>query len=235
MGLAKYGYREIIIGTAAWIGLSALSCLLGAHWLSWAWLVLWVYLLWFFRSPNRRIPAGPGLFVAPADGKVTDITDLDTCEYLDAPAVRIGIFLNVFSVHVNRAPAQGVVDYVRYQPGRKVNAMRPDAGQVNEAHAIGLRDTCIGKLLVRQVAGLIARRIVSEAKLGDKLARGQIYGMIKFGSRTELILPRKTGLLIAVKVGQKVRGGRDVLAQFNEVLAEKSNQPSAVSGQPTSA
>lgn len=220
--LAKYGYREIIVGTAAWVGLSALSCVLGPHWLSAVWTVLWLYLLWFFRSPPRRISADPDVLVAPADGKVTDITELDTCEYIDGPALRIGIFLNVFSVHVNRAPAAGVVDYIRHQPGRKVNAARPDAGQINEATTIGLKDSLMGKLVVRQVAGLIARRIVADCTLGDRLDKGQIYGMIKFGSRTELIVPRKTGLLVAVKVGDHVAGGRDVLARYNEVLAGES-------------
>ena len=155
-----------------WIGLSATSCLLGLHRLSAVWLVLWIYLLVFFRSPARKISTEPGAFVAPADGKVTDITELDTAEFIDGPAVRIGIFLNVFNVHVNRWPADGVVAYLRYREGQKVNAMRPDAGQVNESNAIGLRDTVIGKALVRQVAGLIARRIVSEARLDQPAVRG---------------------------------------------------------------
>jgi phosphatidylserine decarboxylase len=231
--IAKYGWREIAAGTMLWIGLSAASCLLGLHWLSAVWLVLWIYLLVFFRSPARRIPTEAGVFVAPADGKVTDITELDTAEFIDEPAVRIGIFLNVFNVHVNRWPADGVVAYMRYREGRKVNAMRPDAGQVNESNALGLRDTPIGKVLVRQVAGLIARRIVSEAKLDQRAVRGQIFGMIKFGSRTELILPRRSGLIIAVKVGQRVRAGRDVIAEVHEVVAQAFKPQPQPQPQPT--
>lgn len=222
IGLAKYGWREMLLAGMLWVGLSAASCMLGLHWLSVLWLVLFLYVLWFFRSPKRRIAGEPGALVAPADGKISDITDLDTAEYIDAPAVRIGIFMNVFSVHVNRSPADGVVDYIRYRRGQRVNAMRPDAGQVNESNALGLRDTVAGKLLVRQIAGLIARRIVCDARMDEPLARGQIFGMIKFGSRVELLIPRQTGLLIAVKVGQRVRAGRDILAQVTEVLAKAS-------------
>ncbi len=221
MTITRYGWREVLIATALWLGLSAASCLIGWHWLSAAWFVLWVCVLAFFRNPGRRIPGGPGILVAPADGKITDITDLETAEFIDAPAVRIGIFLSIFDVHLNRSPAGGVVDYVRYQPGRKVNAMRADAGLLNESNAIGLRDTEVGRVLVRQVAGLIARRIVCDVREGEAVRRGQVIGMIKFGSRTELILPRRTGLLIAVQVGQKVRAGRDVLVQAGEVLADQ--------------
>ncbi len=219
--ITKYGYREVVVGTIAWLGLSALSCwLIPFGWIiSSALTLVWVWLLAFFRNPTRTIPTGPGLLVAPADGVVTDVTDLDTVEYLDGPAVRIGIFLNVFNVHVNRAPCDGVVDYLNYQRGRKLNAMRPDAGDVNESQAIGLRDTSTGKLLVRQICGLIARRIVCDVKEGDALQRGQVFGMIKFGSRTELIVPASAGVLVDVKPGDKVKAGRDVLARVTDVLA----------------
>lgn len=238
IGITKYGWREVALATLLWIGLSAASCFMHWHWLSIVWTVLWLYVLLFFRDPRRRIPTEAGAFVSPADGKVTDVTELDGFEYIDGPAVRIGIFMNVFSVHVNRSPADGVVDYKRYRAGRKVNAMRADAGQVNESCTLGLRDTAVGRIVVRQIAGLIARRIVCEPRLGDHLTRGQPFGMIKFGSRAELILPRKTGLLIAVKPGDKVRAGRDVLAKFHEVIiaepvpSAESHAPSAESGTP---
>ncbi|MCG3178777.1 MAG: Phosphatidylserine decarboxylase proenzyme [Phycisphaerae bacterium] len=222
MLITRYGRWEVLIGTAAWLGLSALSCLfIPFGWtLSILWSLLWLWLVAFFRNPPRTIPRGPGLLVAPADGKITDITELEGSEFLNCPAVRIGIFLNVFNVHINRSPAAGTVDYVNYKPGLKVNAMRADAGEVNESCAVGLRDTEVGcPLLVRQIAGLIARRIVCDTKVGQPLERGQIFGMIKFGSRTELIVPRSAGLLVDVMVGQKVRAGRDVLARVTEVMA----------------
>jgi phosphatidylserine decarboxylase len=223
ISIAKYGWREVALAFLLAAGMSVASWLARLPWLIAAWAVLFLYVLWFFRSPRRNIPAEAGLLVAPADGKITDITDLDTAEYLNAPAVRIGIFMNIFNVHVNRSPADGVVDYIRYRRGRKVNAMRPDAGQVNECNAIGLRGTAAGKVLVRQIAGLIARRIVCEPRLDRRLARGEIFGMIKFGSRVELILPRQAGLLIAARVGQRVRAGRDVLAKVSEVIAQSDS------------
>lgn len=222
MSITRYGWKEVVVGTLLWLGLCAVSCVFLApvgHYLSILWTAIWVWLLAFFRSPHRRIPVGPGLLVSPADGKVTDITEVDTAEYVNCPAVKIGIFLNVFNVHLNRAPAAGVVDYVQHKPGKKINAMSLDSALVNESNAVGLRDTFAGKLLVRQIAGLIARRIVCDTKVGDRLDRGQIFGMIKFGSRTELVIPKQAGLLIGVKVGDKVRAGCDVLAQINEVVA----------------
>lgn len=223
IGITRYGWREVAVGTVLWLGLSAACCTLVPHgWIaSIALTLIWVWLLAFFRDPPRTIPTGPGLLIAPADGKITDITELETAEYIDGPAIRIGIFLNVFNVHINRAPCDGVVEYLHYQRGRKLNAMNPDAATVNESQAIGLRDTDAGKLLVRQICGLIARRIVCDLTEGDRLERGQVFGMIKFGSRTELIIPASAVVLVDVKVGQKVRGGRDVLARITDVLANK--------------
>ncbi len=173
-------------------------------------------IVWFFRDPPRRVPTEPGLVVSPADGTIVAIDELEYDEFVGGPAVRIGIFLSIFSVHVNRAPVASRVVGLRYQPGKCLNALRPESARENEQLAVRLQETAppYRRYVVRQITGAIARRIVCWLKPGDGLARGEHFGMIKLGSRTELVLPREPGLEIRTKLGDKVAAGATVLATF---------------------
>ncbi|MGA3065211.1 MAG: phosphatidylserine decarboxylase family protein [Tepidisphaeraceae bacterium] len=211
--LTRHGLREILIGTLL---LAVLS--LALAWLSRPLALLplpiFIWLLAFFRDPNRPIPKDPGVYVSPADGTVSDITEIETEPLIGGPAIRVGIFLSVFNVHINRAPCDGKVLSVQYKKGKFVNAMsHSKASQDNESNTIVLTDA-LGEpvAVVKQIVGLIARRIICTAAPGDSLARGQRIGMIKFGSRTELTIPKSLSPTIQVQVGQKVRGAADVIA-----------------------
>ncbi len=172
--------------------------------------------VWFFRDPPRGVPRGEGLYVAPADGKISEITRLDHDDYIGGPAVRIGIFLSIFNVHLNRAPAATRVISLKYSRGEFLNALNPKSALRNENICIGLQeiDPPYRRVVVRPIAGAIARRIVSVLRTGDVLERGEKFGMIKLGSRTELILPDTDDLKICVEVGQKVKAGTTVFAQY---------------------
>ena len=169
-------------------------------------LLLAAFFLWFFRDPERQIPAVQGAIVSPADGKVTDISVI---EQNGERRTRISIFLNVFDVHVNRSPVTGVVEDVRYQKGKFCNAIDPACADVNEQNAVTIRSD-IGLVVMKQIAGLLARRIVFNKKVGDRLERGERVGMIKFGSRTDVIFPAVAEM--KVRVGDHVKGGSTVLA-----------------------
>jgi phosphatidylserine decarboxylase len=173
--------------------------------------------VYFFRDPPRRIPQEPGLVVSPADGKVVEVTRVDLDEFVGGPAVRIGIFLSIFSVHLNRSPACARVIALRYHPGKFLNALNPQSALDNESMWIGLEEEAPPhrRLVVRQIAGAIARRIVCVLRPGEVVARGQKVGMIKLGSRTELILPDTEDLKIEVQAGQKVKGGSSALARYD--------------------
>jgi phosphatidylserine decarboxylase len=173
-------------------------------------------IVYFFRDPMRRSPADPGLLVAPADGKVVEITRLERDEFIGGPAVRIGIFLSIFNVHLNRAPTASRVIELRYSPGAFLDARDPQCAFRNENTWIGLEEESPPhrRMVVRQVSGKIARRIVCDLRSGEVLGRGQKIGMIKFGSRTELIIPDADGLEIKVEVGQKIRAGVTIMAKY---------------------
>jgi phosphatidylserine decarboxylase len=177
----------------------------------WAWAILPILLamffLWFFRDPERRIPAGEGLVVSPGDGLVTETVAISTPE---GPRQRISIFLSVFNVHVNRAPVSGVLTSVRYRKGRYLNAMNPASADENEQNIVTVRGDEGFEVTFKQIAGLLARRIVFNLKEGDSVARGQRVGLIKFGSRVDVLLPAEA--VLQVKVGEKVKGGFSVLA-----------------------
>jgi phosphatidylserine decarboxylase len=182
----------------------------------WAWgiapVLLAAFFLWFFRDPSRQIPAGEGLIVSPGDGKVTETALIDT---LDGPRQRISIFLSVFNVHVNRAPIGGLLTRVAYQKGEYLNALNPDSAVRNEQNAATLRgqgpDAGI-EVTFKQIAGLLARRIVFHPHEGQTLQRGERVGLIKFGSRVDVLVPAEAQ--IRVKVGERVKGGATVLASM---------------------
>jgi phosphatidylserine decarboxylase len=169
-------------------------------------LLLAAFFLWFFRDPERRIPAIQGAIVSPADGKVTDIS---TIQQDGEPKTRISIFLNVFNVHVNRSPITGVIEEIRYQKGKFGNAMGAVSADENEQNVVTVRGDA-GVIVFKQIAGLLARRIVFTKMVGDKLERGERVGLIKFGSRTDVIFP--LGADMKVSVGDIVKGGSSVLA-----------------------
>jgi phosphatidylserine decarboxylase len=176
--------------------------------------LIWMWLIAFFRDPQRPIPQEKGAYVSPADGMVSDITDMPECDVLKEPAIRVGIFLSVFNVHVNRMPCSGKVNSVQYRKGRFINALdHANCSEKNEANTVVLMDES-GRAVaaVRQLVGLIARRIVCTVRAGDAVERGQRYGMIKFGSRTELYIPMRLRPVVKVQVGQKVRGAQDIIA-----------------------
>jgi phosphatidylserine decarboxylase len=169
-------------------------------------LLLAVFFLWFFRDPERAIPDAVGAVVSPGDGKVTDVSFVTVGS---EKRTRISIFLSVFDVHVNRSPIAGVVREVRYQRGKFLNAMNQASAEQNEQNIVRVEGD--GQVVVfKQIAGLLARRIVFYPKLGDRLERGQRVGLIKFGSRVDVLLDSAADL--RVKVGDRVRGGASVLA-----------------------
>jgi len=176
--------------------------------------LLAAFFLWFFRDPERRIPTDPGAIVSPADGKVTDVSMIT----VDGHRVqRISIFLNVFDVHVNRSPAAGVIRAAHYQKGKFLNAMNPACAECNEQNTVTLEGE--GHTIVfKQIAGLLARRIVFSKKIGDSVQRGERVGMIKFGSRTDVLL--EPSAEIKAKVGDRVKGGASILAFLNAKPAE---------------
>ena len=164
------------------------------------------FFLWFFRDPERAIPTTPGAIVAPADGKVTDIVSV---EYAGQPRTRLSIFLNVFDVHVNRSPVAGVITDVEYRKGQFRNAMGSECAECNEQNIVTMNAD--GRTLVyKQIAGLLARRIVFTKKVGDRVQRGERIGMMKFGSRMDVLFDPTA--VLQVKVGQRVVGGETVLA-----------------------
>lgn len=170
---------------------------------------LTLFAAWFFRNPARVIPQGPGLVVAPGDGTVIAIEEEFESRFLKDRSVRLTIFLNVFDVHVNRIPCEGVVEDIQYQPGAFLLASKPGATLKNEQNALFLRTAQGAKVLCVQVAGLIARRIVCWLSPGERVMRGERFGLIRFGSRMDTYLPLGTELKVAV--GQRVKGGETIV------------------------
>jgi phosphatidylserine decarboxylase len=173
--------------------------------------LLAAFFLWFFRDPQREIPQGPGLVVSPADGKVTSVLRVTTPE---GDTVRMSIFLNVFNVHVNRSPVAGVLKDVRYQKGQFLNAMNPESAEKNEQNLAAVFADEGYTIAFKQIAGLLARRIVFRPAPGARLERGQRVGLIKFGSRVDVMFPGNAQIL--VKVGDHVQGGSTILARIPE-------------------
>jgi len=180
-------------------------------WLSLIFLALFLFTIAFFRDPNRPVPAGPNLIVAPADGRVRDIVELDEKEILKTKTRRVGIFLSIFDVHTNRAPIDGRIVYRQHHAGLCLDARDPNCSEKNEAMTWAFENPR-GRIVVRQLTGAIARRIVAWANVGDELKKGERFGMIRFGSRTELYLPLNAEVL--VKTGDHVSGGSTVIARL---------------------
>ncbi len=211
-------YRQYPIAKEGWCILAALGAL---AWLTEILFGMWViiplilllFTAYFFRNPDRSIPDGLGIYVSPADGTVMKIESTYEARYLNADSQKVTIFLSLFNVHINRSPAKGRVEYIEKVPGKFVPANRSEAGDINARNYLGL-ETEYGKVLVAQITGLIARRIVCRARVGDVLDRGDRYGLIRFGSCTEVFLPHDTE--IVVSPGDKVKGGITILGRIAE-------------------
>lgn len=174
--------------------------------------VVALFTAWFFRNPGRIVPLLPGAVVSPGDGRIIAIAEEFEPRFLKEPSTRISIFLNVFDVHVNRIPCEGTVEDVIYQPGRFLAADRPEATLRNEQNALMIRTPQGQKVLCVQVAGLIARRIVCWASPGERVGRGERFGLIRFGSRMDVFLPLRATLRVGV--GEHVKGGETILAEL---------------------
>jgi phosphatidylserine decarboxylase len=173
--------------------------------------VLAIWVVWFFRDPERTGPRGDTVVIAPADGRIVQVMEVDEPTFMGGRAIRIAIFMNVFNVHVNRYPVTGKVVYRHYNPGLFINAAEDKASLDNEQASVGI-EAGTRKVLVRQIAGLIARRIVTYSKVGDAATQGDRFGIIRFGSRVDVYLP--LGSVPKVKVGELTSAGTTVLAEF---------------------
>jgi len=199
--------RDGIYYALALVAVAVLIALWTSPLLSLLPLLLAAFFLWFFRDPERIIPTVPGAVVSPADGKVTSVS---TIQVSGQPRTSISIFLSVFNVHVNRSPVDGVITSLQYRRGKYLNAMNPASAELNEQSICSLVTADGQPIVFKQIAGLLARRIVFNPKSGDHLARGQRIGLIKFGSRCDIILPVAAKVLVAV--GETVKGGSSTLA-----------------------
>ncbi len=203
----------------------ALGCLIAAVLLGWlAWplaivpVLLGAFFLWFFRDPERVIPAEPGAIVSCADGKITDVSAV---QYDNRSYTRISIFLNVFNVHVNRSPISGMITDLTYKRGQFRNAMGPDSAEMNEQSICTVQGDDGSVLVFKQIAGLLARRIVFNYKIGDRIERGQRVGLIKFGSRCDVLF--RSEAQVSAKVGDHVKGGSSILAILPVVIRHVTN------------
>ena len=205
--MTREGYPWVLTPLLA--GLAAL--LLGAWWLAVLLLLLAAFMAYFFRDPERAVPLGGGIVVAPADGRVTRVEKLSPADP-HSPSV-ISIFLSPFDVHINRSPIAGVVCEVTYTRGRFKSATREEASLTNEQNALTIRGEGLD-VVCKQIAGVLARRIVCWKRPGDRLELGERFGLIKFGSRTDLVLPASVEVL--VRPGARVRGGLTVVGRFGD-------------------
>ncbi|GIW79346.1 MAG: phosphatidylserine decarboxylase proenzyme [Gemmatales bacterium] len=219
LGIARAGLMDVFIWCFIFLVLSMVFAALAIAVSPYFWIpfsipaFLYFFMFFFFRDPKRDIPKDANLLVSPADGKVTFIGEVPAPEFPGGRAVRVSIFLSIFNVHVNRVPAAGRVTNVRYFPGKFKNALRASSAETNEQMWIDF--DCGGKKIqVRQIAGAIARKIVCMLKVGDTVAKGERFGMIKFGSRTDIYVPAQPAPGLLVKVGDRVKGGSTALMKL---------------------
>jgi len=240
VSITKYGWPQVVIFPAAVLIAMIVFPLAAMAFLP-PWVIvsiealLAIFLIWvlaFFRDPYRAVPADTNLLLAPADGKITDIEIVDENDFIGAKALRIGIFLSIFDAHINRAPCNVKVEKITHKQGKNKNAKNPQSGRVNESNDLALvrTDSPKERLIVRQISGAIARRIVCQTSQGQKLTGGEKFGMIKFGSRTELYLPVLPGGTplggenasarghpsweCLVQIGDKVKAGLTPLVRY---------------------
>ena len=222
--LTKYGLPQVVIYPAAvlvfmivlWFGAHPTTPVWVVHYVEIALGAVFIWSLTFFRDPERAVPQDKNVLLAPADGKITDIETVDENVFIGGKAIRVGIFLSIFDVHINRAPCKVRIEKINYKKGSFTNAMRPESGRVNESNDLWmtrLEPPC-DKLIVRQISGAIARRIVCGVNEGGGLVGGQRFGMIKFGSRTELYVPVSENARCLVSIGDKVKAGLTPIIRY---------------------
>lgn len=213
MGVAKEGIPFVIASDALAVGAFVAASRYGSPWIWVLAVVLAIVAVWvvyFFRDPERDGARGERLVISPADGKIVMITEVHEPAFIRGPAIRISVFMNIFSVHVNRYPVSGDVKYLHYNPGKFLNAAVEKASLENEQSSVGI-ESPIGRVVVRQIAGLVARRILTYSREGDRAAQGVRFGIIRFGSRVDVFVP--TSCAPKVKVGDQVFAGLTVLAE----------------------
>lgn len=199
------------------IGISALLAIVlwlcDAHYAAVPFIVLTLYFSYFFRNPRRSIQRDDAAVLSPADGTVQEIVHLDSDEFVEGPCNKVVIFMSVFNVHVNRSPIDGEIKLQKYYCGRFRPAYKDEVGFENEHHLIGLENDRV-RITVKQIAGILARRIVSWVTLDDKLRQGELYGMIRFGSCLEVVMPENVDVL--VQKGDKVTGGKTIIGRISD-------------------
>ena len=208
-------HDKYILGFALLFLFSVILVIVGSHWLTWIFCVLagvvFGLVLYFFRDPKRSLERNLNVCYSPADGRVTDITTVSLKEFPGSDYLRIGIFMSILDVHVQRSPLNGVVDFVSHQPGKNYPAYDPAASVENDQITMGIK-TGNGLILVKQIAGILARKCVNYAKPGEQIQSGQRYGLIKFGSRVELFLPPDVKTIVSI--GDNVIAGITPLAEM---------------------
>jgi phosphatidylserine decarboxylase len=222
--LTKYGLPQVVMYPAAilifmivlWFGASPTTPDWLVQFVEIALGLVFLWMLSFFRDPQRNVPADPKLLLAPADGTITDIETVDENDFIKGKALRIGIFLSIFDVHINRSPCRVNIEKITYHEGKYLDARNLESGRVNESNDLWMTrlEPPNDKLIVRQISGAIARRIVCKAQTGQELSGGQRFGMIKFGSRTELYVPAHQEVRRLVKTGDKVKAGITAIIRY---------------------
>ncbi len=213
---ARWIFVVVILLSAITSTLTAFLAPALTPWASAVWLLFFLYVFYFFRDPERVTPTDPDVVVAAADGVIAEIVEIEEPEVVKATMKRVAIFLSVFDVHTNRAPVAGTVTYTERRVGKMLDARHPDASRLNECRTWAIdhktTDNRAAVVVVRQITGAIARRIVAWAQVGQQVARGERFGMIRFGSRTEVYLPLDAE--ITVKVGDRVEGGLTIIGRL---------------------
>ncbi len=209
--------KQYPISRDAWFYLTILAFLMVLAYWAWPWLVvipsiLFLFVLFFFRNPERIIPTDAFMLVSPADGVVMDVERVFEDQFLNGESIRVRIFLSIFNVHINRCPMAGEVVFRAYRPGLMIPAFKSHASELNEKNYVGIQNEHL-KILVTQVTGFIARRIVCWVNKGDKVVKGERFGLIKFGSCSEIFVP--TNVEIMISPGDKVRGGVSVIGRVS--------------------
>jgi phosphatidylserine decarboxylase len=215
--LTKYGWPEMVVIPAGILAIMVIAALAGTSILPiWAVVliesllgVVFIWLLMFFRDPYRRCPSDKNILLAPADGQITDIETVREDSFIGETALRVGIFMSIFDVHINRSPCNAKVERIIYRKGRCKNAKNPSSGRINRSNDVWLvrTDSPVEKVLVRQISGAIARRIICGISERQQLRSGEKFGMVKFGSRAELYVPARGNTACLLRIGDKVKAG----------------------------
>ena len=216
--VTRHGFSVIFAATLALLFVGAVGSMATAH-VWWVVAVVWGCVISFFRDPARNIKRQAHILYAAADGRVTEVTELEHHDLVGGPCHRIRIFLSLFNPHINRMPCAAEVRSVTLKPGKFLNAIRPRSAEENESNTLVIAPEApfAGPMVVRQIAGKVARTIVCRAEVGQSFQAGQRFGMIKFGSGTELVVPKQEGLKVLVKVGDNVKAGLTEMMKLHKI------------------